>query len=106
MLLQKRKHAIGDSDIIYQFEANKKHSMSGVIPSLMKLKDPQVEGGININSSQGKYVLTTQSGYFFAIENKGKEDKKVKACQTNLQERRRKRRASVAKKSNNLLERY
>ncbi len=41
------------------------------------------------NSFQGKYVLTTQNGYYFAIENKGKEDKiDYKSGINSLQEKR------------------
>ena len=41
------------------------------------------------NSFQGKYILTTQNGYYFAIENKGKEDKiDYKSGINSLQEKR------------------
>ena len=51
MLLQKRKHAIDDGNIIYQFEANKKHSMSGVVPSLMRLKGEIRTGKLKQNQA-------------------------------------------------------
>lgn len=45
---------VSDSDILHQFESNKKHSMSGKIPGLMKLKE--IIGSGTITEIQSTYL--------------------------------------------------